>query len=208
MNLQQNHTQRSNLKLTSAPSSVKVSIRTAVWIVMWRQPAILAPFRGFLGPYRFLISIKPGISFSARIISLRPQSARLMSADKNKDKLLCAVSKNNPYPAWPHGRYWKLQSCGIGRGSNQNPSTPYEVWIFSKTTISHYSVDLVRSPHILYSKPLISPNFTTIVKFNLPTEENQCQHDAPLIPSPSSLPIPTAISQYYSLPCQKKKKKH
>lgn len=73
------------LTLTSAPNSVKVSIRTAVWMVMCRHPAILAPFRGLLGPYRFLISIKPGISFSARMISLRPQSARLMSANKEKD---------------------------------------------------------------------------------------------------------------------------
>ena len=68
------------LHVTSAPSSRRVSIRTAVWMVMWRQPAILAPFRGFFGPYSALRCIRPGISFSASWSSLRPQSAREMSA--------------------------------------------------------------------------------------------------------------------------------
>ena len=62
-------------KLTSAPSSIKVSIKTAVCIVMWRQPAILAPWRGLVAPYRRLISISPGISASASSISFRPKSA-------------------------------------------------------------------------------------------------------------------------------------
>ena len=31
------------LQRTSAPSALSVSIRTAVWIVMWRQPAMRAP---------------------------------------------------------------------------------------------------------------------------------------------------------------------
>ena len=34
------------LQVTSAPSSVSVSIRTAVWIVMCRQPAMRAPLSG------------------------------------------------------------------------------------------------------------------------------------------------------------------
>ena len=67
-------------QVTSAPSSRRVSIRTAVWTVMCRQPAILAPRRGLLGPYFCLRYIRPGISFSARVSSLRPQSAREMSA--------------------------------------------------------------------------------------------------------------------------------
>ncbi len=33
---------------TVAPSAISVSISTAVWIVMCRQPAIRAPFSGFL----------------------------------------------------------------------------------------------------------------------------------------------------------------
>src|SRR5258708_32257148 len=46
---------------------------------MCRQPAIRAPLSGLVGPYFFRSAIKPGISFSASSISLRPHSARLMS---------------------------------------------------------------------------------------------------------------------------------
>jgi len=35
---------------TSAPSSTNVSMRTAVWIVMWSDPAIRAPFSGCDAP--------------------------------------------------------------------------------------------------------------------------------------------------------------
>ena len=65
---------------TSAPSATRVSIRTAVWIVMCSDPAILAPERGLLSEYRSRIAIRPGISCSARVISVRPKSARLRSA--------------------------------------------------------------------------------------------------------------------------------
>ncbi len=64
---------------TSAPSSLRVSMRTAVWMVMCRQPAIRAPFSGFSLPYCSRSAIRPGISASASSISLRPQSARPMS---------------------------------------------------------------------------------------------------------------------------------
>ena len=60
---------------TSAPSSVRVSMRTAVWIVMWRLPAILAPASGLDVPYSSRRAMRPGISFSAIRISLRPNSA-------------------------------------------------------------------------------------------------------------------------------------
>lgn len=69
--------------LTSAPSSIRVSMRTAVWMVICKQPAILDPFKGFDCPYCFLRLMSPGISFSASSISLRPHSAREMSAVKN-----------------------------------------------------------------------------------------------------------------------------
>ena len=36
--------------LTSAPRAVRVSMSTAVWMVMWREPAILAPLKGCEGP--------------------------------------------------------------------------------------------------------------------------------------------------------------
>ena len=46
---------------------------------MCRQPAIRAPFKGFCLPYSSRSDIKPGISASANVISLRPHSAREMS---------------------------------------------------------------------------------------------------------------------------------
>ncbi len=68
------------LQVTSAPSSMRVSISTAVWMVMCRQPATWAPASGLLRPYFFRRAIRPGISFSANSISFRPQSASDMSA--------------------------------------------------------------------------------------------------------------------------------
>ncbi|RNA36944.1 hypothetical protein BpHYR1_037041 [Brachionus plicatilis] len=65
--------------VTSAPSSLRVSMRTAVWMVMWRQPAMRAPFKIFMGPYFFLMAIRPGISYSDNSISRRPHSANLKS---------------------------------------------------------------------------------------------------------------------------------
>src|SRR4029079_17601953 len=67
---------------TSAPSSVNVSINTAVWIVMCSEPEMRAPARGLVGPYSLRIAIKPGISCSARIISLRPNGASEISATR------------------------------------------------------------------------------------------------------------------------------
>ena len=68
------------LQVTLAPSSMSVSISTAVWMVMCRQPATWAPASGLLRPYFFRKAIRPGISFSANAISFRPQSANDMSA--------------------------------------------------------------------------------------------------------------------------------
>ena len=63
---------------TEAPSSTSVSIRTAVWIVMWREPVIRTPFNGFFGPNFLRTDMSPGISCSATLISLRPHSASAM----------------------------------------------------------------------------------------------------------------------------------
>src|ERR1700674_4977548 len=60
---------------TSAPSAASVSISTAVWIVMWSEPAMRAPRNGWVGPNSSRVAIKPGISVSAMAISLRPQEA-------------------------------------------------------------------------------------------------------------------------------------
>ena len=65
--------------VTWAPKWTNVSISTAVWIVMCKQPAILEPVRGLLSPYSSLIDISPGISASANFISFLPHSDKEMS---------------------------------------------------------------------------------------------------------------------------------
>ena len=79
-------------QVTSAPNSKRVSIKQAVWIVMWRHPAIRAPFKGLEGPYFLRKCINPGISFSAKVSSLRPKSAKLMSARITKNSSYCKFS--------------------------------------------------------------------------------------------------------------------
>ena len=68
------------LQRTVAPRCIKVSISTAVWIVMCRQPTIRAPASGRAAPNSSRKAISPGISVSAIAISRRPQSASAMSA--------------------------------------------------------------------------------------------------------------------------------
>ena len=63
------------LHVTSAPKACKVSIKTAVWMVMCKHPAIRAPFSGFEFPYSSRKLMSPGISASASSISFRPQAA-------------------------------------------------------------------------------------------------------------------------------------
>src|SRR3954462_11784704 len=65
---------------TSAPRATSVSISTAVWIVMCREPVMRAPLSGCAAPYSSRDDIRPGISCSASWISLRPNSARDRSA--------------------------------------------------------------------------------------------------------------------------------
>src|SRR6266516_1322415 len=68
---------------TCAPSATSVSIRTAVWMVMCSEPVILAPRRGCACAYSARTAIRPGISCSASVISLRPNSASERSATLN-----------------------------------------------------------------------------------------------------------------------------
>ena len=65
---------------TSAPRAFSVSISTAVWMVMCSEPVMRAPFKGWAAANSSRMAIRPGISVSAMRISLRPQSAREMSA--------------------------------------------------------------------------------------------------------------------------------
>src|SRR3569623_159814 len=67
------------VQVTSAPSVTSVSMSTAVSIVMWRQPATRAPLSGALSLYSARSDIRPGISFSAMRIFLRPSSASVRS---------------------------------------------------------------------------------------------------------------------------------
>jgi hypothetical protein len=64
------------VQVTSAPRAVRVSMRTAVWMVMCKQPAMRAPARGWSAAYLVRMAIRPGISISARSISRRPKAAR------------------------------------------------------------------------------------------------------------------------------------
>src|SRR6266480_4758599 len=68
---------------TCAPSATSVSIRTAVWTVMCSEPVILAPRSGCACSYSARTAIRPGISCSASVISLRPNSASERSATLN-----------------------------------------------------------------------------------------------------------------------------
>ena len=58
------------LQRTSAPSALSVSIKTAVWIVMCRQPAMHAPASTCASPNSARSAISPGISVSAMAIFL------------------------------------------------------------------------------------------------------------------------------------------
>ena len=52
-------------------------------MVICKDPAIRAPFKGFSEPYLVRKAIRPGISFCASIISFRPQSAKERSFTLN-----------------------------------------------------------------------------------------------------------------------------
>merc|ERR1719460_1938951 len=65
---------------TSAPRWARVSMSTPVWMVMCREPMTRTPASGCAGPNSARAAMRPGISCSARSSSLRPKSARDMSA--------------------------------------------------------------------------------------------------------------------------------
>ena len=76
---------------TSAPSEVSVSMRTAVCTVMCSEPMMRAPFSGCDAANSSRVLISPGISCSARRISLRPNSARERSATLKSFSVSVAV---------------------------------------------------------------------------------------------------------------------
>src|ERR1035437_2129627 len=68
---------------TEAPRSARVTMSTAVWMVMCSEPVMRTPSSGRSLAYLRRMAIRPGISCSAMEISLRPQSARERSATLN-----------------------------------------------------------------------------------------------------------------------------
>jgi hypothetical protein len=72
---------RENVTRTQVTSAraIKVSIKTAVWIVMCKHPAMREPASGCSSLYSERSAIKPGISASASSISFLPQAAREIS---------------------------------------------------------------------------------------------------------------------------------
>ena len=108
--------------IATAPSDLRPQLdqrfdeHRAVWMVMCKQPAIRAPFSGFDEPYFCRSAISPGISFSASMISLRPHSAREMSATLYGSRVVtCATNIS-----------FKL-SCGmmVDRIGKMRPKTRY-----------------------------------------------------------------------------------
>src|SRR6266567_4428088 len=77
---------------TEAPRSVIVSMSTAVWMVMWSEPVTRTPASGFSVAYFRRMAIRPGISYSAMEISLRPQSARERSATLKSETVWFSVA--------------------------------------------------------------------------------------------------------------------
>jgi hypothetical protein len=70
-------------RLDGCAGSARVSLcsyNTTGGVLMCRQPAMRAPFKGWSAAYFSRVNIRPGISFSASSISRRPKAARLMSA--------------------------------------------------------------------------------------------------------------------------------
>ena len=91
---------------TWAPSACRVSISTAVWMVMCRQPAMRAPASGLAAAYSSRVAIRPGISVSAMAISLRPQSARARSATWKSCGVWMAFTRSLLEDADDRARRW------------------------------------------------------------------------------------------------------
>ena len=75
MALRKEYKGKKPLKGAKILGCLHMTIQTAVWIVICKQPKILAPLRGFFPLYSFLNAIRPGISVSAIEISFLPKPA-------------------------------------------------------------------------------------------------------------------------------------
>src|SRR6202034_503611 len=74
-----------------APSAFKVSISTAVWMFWCRDRVMRAPRSAFCAANSCRMAMRPGISVSAILISLRPQSARPKSLTRKSLGCLIAA---------------------------------------------------------------------------------------------------------------------
>ncbi len=119
---------------TRAPRAARVSMRTAVCTVMCREPVIRAPARGCASAYSLRIAIRPGISCSARVISLRPNSARERSATLKSCRLSTVVIANCSSGSGRGGYGWSarrgecpsaaLSASGPGADRSARPRRP------------------------------------------------------------------------------------
>src|ERR1700733_16309198 len=107
---------------TCAPSAFKVSINTAVWMVMCREPVMRAPRSGICAANSCRMAMRPGISVSAILISLRPHSARPKSLTRKSlgcliaafiDGLLRRFAPDSTRPKRPRAKMF-----GRGRGAS------------------------------------------------------------------------------------------
>ncbi len=103
---------------TSAPSATSVSIRTAVCTVMCSEPVTRAPASGWVAAYSLRIAIRPGISCSARVISLRPKAARDRSATLKSWPVAAVVIRAAPRMSRLFGQFGQSAArAGILRSS-------------------------------------------------------------------------------------------
>ncbi len=106
---------------TSAPRATRVSMRTAVCTVMCREPVTRAPASGWASAYSLRIAIRPGISCSARVISLRPKAASDRSATLKSWLVEVVVIRAAP----PGKRKGRARSrCGRAAGQTGTHFSP------------------------------------------------------------------------------------
>merc|ERR1719382_827048 len=86
---------------TFAPKAWRVSMSTPVWMVMCNEPLMFRPLNGCAGPYSLRAAIKPGISCSAKVSSLRPNSTRPMSLTLESAIFACALRIAHVKEHWP-----------------------------------------------------------------------------------------------------------
>src|SRR3954454_18379217 len=117
---------------TSAPSAVSVSMSTAVWMVMCSEPVMRAPLRGCRAANSSRIDIRPGISCSASLISLRPKSASERTATLKSPVVVGAVSSVVMRP--PSGSREVLSASPAPSSASRRPGRRRDARALPRTT--------------------------------------------------------------------------